>query len=200
MPPADLKAQSLQGLGNLVERVTPWLFDVGSWIFGGLIAFHLVILASLITVGPADTAILISITAFACALPLNVAGVFLLRLVKDMKDIGLEDLTLEAFQRAGFPDIEAYFPPAEQRALLHKRRAGVALRYALAFVLGSSALTLTGLVAALWYMAWWVGVALLGMVILSTVLVTAAFATAQPPPSDAERELQRRLEERGHTK
>jgi hypothetical protein len=197
MPPIDLKAQSLLGLGNLVERITPWLFDVGSWIFGGLIAFHLVILASLITVGPADSAILISITAFACALPLNVAGVFLLRLVKDMKDIGLEDLTLQAFQHASFPDIEAYFPPPEQRALLHKRRAGVALRFALGIVLVSSALTLTGLVAALWYMAWWVGVALLAMVILSTGLVTAALATSQPPVSDAERELKRRLNKRG---
>ena len=30
--------RSLNAIGNLVERLTPWLLDVGSWIFGGMIA------------------------------------------------------------------------------------------------------------------------------------------------------------------
>jgi hypothetical protein len=32
----------VKGLRNLLEKITSWLFAVGSWIFGGLIAFNLV--------------------------------------------------------------------------------------------------------------------------------------------------------------
>jgi hypothetical protein len=83
IPPIDLEEQSKQSmkaLSNLVERITPWLFAFGSWIFGGLIAFNLLVVASLITVGPIHPAILVATAAFACALPLDVAGLFLLRL------------------------------------------------------------------------------------------------------------------------
>ena len=187
----DQFKRSMKGLGNLVDRITPWLFDVGSWIFGGLIAFNLVVISALITVGPVDVAIRTSVTAFACALPLNVAGIFLLRLIKDMKDIGIDDLTLQAFQDAGFPNIEAYFPPPQERAS-HKRRSNLALGYSLGIVALSIALTLTGLVAALWHMAWWIGVALLTMVILTTALVIAVIAHSLPPESEAEKELKRR--------
>ena len=193
--PFDQTNQTMASLGNLIESITPWLFEVGSWIFGGLIAFNLIVMASLITVGPAHTAILISITALGCALPLNVAGIFVLRLVKDMKDIGIEDVTLQAFKDADFPHIEAYFPPARERGSLDRRRSHVALGYALGIVALSLALTLTGLVAALWYMAWWIGVALLAMVVLSTVLVIVALAQSLPPDSKAERELKRRFQE-----
>jgi hypothetical protein len=74
---------SMQGLGNLVERLSPWLFAVGNWICGGLTAFGLVAISALLTVGPVDRAVLISTTAFACSLPLNVSAIFLLRMVKD---------------------------------------------------------------------------------------------------------------------
>ena len=40
----------VKGLRNLLEKITPWLFAVGSWIFGGLIAFNLVAVSSLLTV------------------------------------------------------------------------------------------------------------------------------------------------------
>jgi hypothetical protein len=36
-------SQTLKGFGTLVERITPWLLDLGSWIFGALIAFDLLI-------------------------------------------------------------------------------------------------------------------------------------------------------------
>ena len=29
--------RSLNALANLVESLTPWLLDVGSWVFGGMI-------------------------------------------------------------------------------------------------------------------------------------------------------------------
>jgi hypothetical protein len=182
----------MTGLRNLIERITPWLFEVGSWIFGGLIAFNLVVMSALITVGPVDKAIRISISAFACALPLSVAGIFFLRLIKDMKEVGIEDLTVEAFQEAGFTDIREYFPPPEERESQQKKRANVVLGYSLGIAILSIALTLTGLVAALWHMAWWIGVLLFAMVILSAVLVMVVLGHSLTAESEAERDLRRR--------
>jgi len=78
-PPADAQsAPTFRGLRNLAEKTSPWLTDVGSWIFGGLTAVNLVVISALITVGPVDAAIRTSTAALAAALPLNVAGIILL--------------------------------------------------------------------------------------------------------------------------
>ncbi len=187
--------QSMKALGNLMEAVTPWLFSFGNWIFGGLIAFNLLVMASLITVGPVHPAILVSITAFVCALPLNVIGLFWLRLIQDMKDVAIDDVTLRAFQDAGFPNIEAYFPSAQEKVALHKRRSDVALRYSIGVATLSITFTLVGMVAALWYMAWWISVVFIAVVILSLVLFGAMIARSMPPKSAAEKELERRFAE-----
>jgi len=55
----------------------------------------------------------------------------------------------------------------------------------------SLALTVTGLVAALWHMAWWISAVFLGMIVLCVGLVTIVLAHALPPESDAERALKR---------
>jgi len=183
--------QSMQGLTNLVEKILPTLFEVGNWVLGGLIAFNLVVLGALITVGAIDASILIAATALVCALPLNVAGIFLLRLNKDMKEIGINDLALQAFQEADFPNIEAYFPAAQNSEGLSKRKSSVTLLYSMGIVALSVVLTITGLVAALWHLAWWLGVVLLTMVTLSTVLVIVILAHSMPPESEAEKELKK---------
>ncbi len=187
--PKKQSEQSMQGLANLVEKLTPPLFEVGSWVLGGLIAFNLVIIGALITVGALDTSILISATALVCALPLNVAGIVLLRLIKDMRDIGIDDLALKAFQEADFPNIEAYFPASPDKERLSRRRSNVALSYSLGIISLSLALTIAGLVAAVWHLAWWLGVLLLAMVVLSTVLVIVILAHSLPPESEEEKEL-----------
>ena len=48
----EQSARAFSGIRNLAEKVTPWLIDVGSWIFGGLTAVNLVVISALITVGP----------------------------------------------------------------------------------------------------------------------------------------------------
>jgi hypothetical protein len=194
MPHLDPEKQSepaMKGLANLVEKITPTLFEAGSWVLGGLIAFNLVVIGALITVGAIDTSILISATALVCALPLNVAGIFLLRLMKDMNEIRIDDLALRAFQEADFPNIEAYFPSARDREVLSKRKSNVTLLYSLGIIALSIVLTIIGLVAALWHLAWWLGVILLAMVILSTVLVLVILAHSMPPESEAEKELKK---------
>jgi hypothetical protein len=63
----------MKAVSKVLENIMPWLLDVGSWIFGGLIAFNLLVMASLITVGPVDRSIKISTAGFALALPLIAA-------------------------------------------------------------------------------------------------------------------------------
>src|SRR5215467_4198853 len=84
--------QTMKAFGNYLEAITPWLLEFGNWIFGGLIAFNLVVVASLLTVGPTRLSILVSIAAFACALPLNLTGLFILKLMQNMKDMKLDEL------------------------------------------------------------------------------------------------------------
>jgi hypothetical protein len=184
---ADKKALRL-----LASRTMPLLFEVGNWVFGGLIAVNLVLISALITVGPVDTAILVSITAFGIALPLDVAGISLLRLVKSMDDAGIEDLTLQAYTEAGYPGIEAYRPTGPEREEQQKKRAILAVWYASAIAGLSIVLTATGLVAALWFVAWWIGVVVLCVGLLSPVLVVLLFVHAQPRRPEAEIEQKAR--------
>jgi len=190
-PPAldERSARTFGGLRNLAEQITPWLIDVGSWVFGGLTAVNLVVISALLTVGPIDAAIRTATAALAAALPLNVAGIILLRLIKDVKDIGLDDLTERAFRDAGFPDIDAYFPAPRERESQRARRSRVALLYSLGIATLSMALTLTGVSAALWHMGRWAAFVLDSAVVFSAAIVIAALAHTLPPESDAEKAL-----------
>jgi len=194
----ERSARTFEGLRNLVAKVTPWLIDVGSWIFGGLTAINLVVISALITVGPVATAIKIATAALAAALPLNVAGILLLRLIKDLKEVGIDGLALRAFQDARFPHIDAYFHAPHERAIQHARRSGVALLYSMAIAALSSALTVTGIAAALWHLGQWIALVLVSSVVLSAALVTIAIAQGLPPESDAEKRLKQILAVRMH--
>jgi len=44
--PEDLLKQELKAAAKLVENITPWLVEFGSWLFGGLIAFNLLVMAT----------------------------------------------------------------------------------------------------------------------------------------------------------
>jgi len=179
----------MNALARLVDRITPWLVEVGSWVLGGLLALNLVVISALITVGPVDRAVLIAVTALACALPLDVAGIILLRLIKDVQEIQLDDVTLTAFQEAHFPNIEAYFPAPRARGVVARRRGRITLAYALPIAVLSIALTLTGLVAGLWHMAAWAGEVFIGTVVLCAVLLVIVIAHSLPPESEAEKRL-----------
>jgi len=98
----DTWERTVAGLAKLVERITPWLLDLGNWNFGALIAFNLLVLSALLTVGPVDKAVLIATATLAVALPPDVAGFLLLRLAADMKSVDLEQVATQAFVEAGF--------------------------------------------------------------------------------------------------
>ena len=159
---------------TLLEQMAPWLLDLGNWIFGALIAFSLVIIGAMLTVGPVDRAVLVATAAFALALPLDVAGFFLLKLVVDMKKIDLENVATAAMVEAGFSSEEVgVIDPGESE----QRRTRKALTYSYTLLMVTALLTLVGVTAALWHMAWWIGVAFAVMLLLSLTLVTAALNT-----------------------
>jgi ABC-type multidrug transport system fused ATPase/permease subunit len=186
--------QIMKAFGKLVERITPWLFEFGSWIFGGFIAFTLLVMAPLFTIGPVDPTITVSTAAFAFALPLNVTGLFLLRLGKDLKQVGFEQEFAQAFQDV---DVTVGEQVASHKKLesWRKRRTGFFLAYSLGILALSVLLTLTGMIAVLWYMAWWIGVIFFLMVIISLVIIIIALATSLPPESPEEKERKRRYKE-----
>ncbi len=192
--PQEQNKQNMKAFGKFVERITPWLFEVGSWSFGGLIAFTLLVVASLLTVGPVDPAIMVAMTAFALALPLDVAGLILLRLVQDLKRVGFEEEVVQVFQDVGFTVGEQMASPTALESL-RKRRTGIVLGDSLGILALSGLLTLTGMTAALWHMAWWIGVVFLAMVLISLAMVIVAIITIQPPGSQEEKEYKRRYRE-----
>jgi hypothetical protein len=179
--PTEQAQQTADGLARLLDRTAPWLADVGTWMFGGLIALNLVVVAALITVGPVAGAVLVAVAAFACALPLEVSGMVLLRVSKDVDDIRLESLTLRSFREAHFDNIQAYFPPRRLRAPLRKRRARIVLGYALLLATLSWVLTVVGIEASLWHMAPWVAELSLFAAILGLLVVLLAAVHAMPP-------------------
>ncbi len=179
--------QSMQAYRKLVEKGTPWLFDVGTWVFGGLIAFTLLIMASLITVGPVDLFIKIATASLALALPLDVTGLVLLRLVQDMEPIRFEETVSQTFQEAGLTPDEMQVPSLTSLQAMRIRGTQVTLRYAVYILALSIVLTLAGMVATLWYMAWWIGVAFAAMVVFSVILAVLAMAASQPPVAPEEK-------------
>ena len=108
--PEGVKPLSLEELsrkrdlvyGNMLDQLKPWLLEFGNWIFGGLIAFSLVIVATLLTVGPAHIEVVMAIAIFACALPLDVVGLVSVRLIKDMNAVAIDDLMQQAFSHSSF--------------------------------------------------------------------------------------------------
>ena len=184
--------QSMKALEQLGERFTPWLIEVGSWIFGGLIAFNLLVMGSLMTVGPVDRAIVVSTAAFALALPLNVTGLVLLRLVQDLKQVRFEDEVAHAFEQAGLTLGEEQIPSAEALETMSKSRPRVVLSTSSAILTLSVVLTVTGMTAALWHMAWWIGITFLAMVLIGLVIVTVAFGSSPRPRSATEKAQWRR--------
>jgi MFS family permease len=179
--------QSMQAYSKLLEKGTPWLYDVGSWVFGGLIAFTVLIIGALITIGPVDLAIKVSTAALAFALPLDVTGLVLLRLAQDLKPGQFEQEVSETFQEAGLSPDGVQVPSLTSLQAMRIRGTRIALGAAFGILTVSIILTLAGLGAALWHMTWWIAIAFVAMVALCLLFVTIAMSVAQPPVSAEEK-------------
>jgi hypothetical protein len=184
--------KTVRAFGKFVGQITPWLLEVGSWVFGGLIAFNLIVIAALITVGPVDQAVLIATAAFALSLPLDVTGLVLLRLLQDLKQVSLEEGLAQNFQDFDFTVVTR--TPATLEALREKRTR-VMLGYSLGMLTPSALLTLAGMTATMWHMAWWIGVGFFGMVCISLVIVNRAIVNSRPAESQEGKEARGRYRE-----
>lgn len=183
----------MEGMGKIVDQITPWLLELGSWIFGALIAFNLLILSAILTVGPVDRAVLIGTVAIAIGLPAEVAGFVVLRLAADLKNVGLEEVAATAFQEVGFTvERPEAVPPRAVAA--EKHRARLVLGYSYGLLAAAFLLTFIAVTAILWHMAWWIGSVFIIAAVLSQVVMVRALALGesdriwrapgdeQPPP------------------
>jgi len=173
--------RTITGLGAVLDRITPWLLDLGNWIFGGLIAVNLLILGSLMTIGPVDNAVIVATAALALALPPDVAGFLLLRLAADMKNVDLEQVATTAFVEAGFTT-EGKTGEANSSAAAERKRARAVLSYSYTLLTLTVLLTLVGITAALWHMAWWIAVLFAVMGVISQAAVLGAFRSTGSSP------------------
>ncbi len=190
LTPAELEEQNRQvwrGLEKFIDRTAPSFLGLGVWIFGSLIAFNLLVLASLFTIGPVGGAIKTATAAFALALPLDLVGLAMLRMVQELKGGGVEDELARALQEEGLASEQIPTPEGLQVTLatMRKRRTLVVLRSSAVILAFSFLLTLTGLVATLWYMAWWIAIGFIIMVVLSVLILILVLAGSQPPETTA---------------
>lgn len=196
--PEELNQQITQATWKFFDRISPWLLEVGSWIFGGLIAFNVFVLGPLMTLGPVDSAIMVAITAFALVLPLDVAGLIVLRIARDLSNVDFsadfEAEVRQAMQSIG-PSIgeQAQAAPAPRSLeAMRKKNTRSALVYSSGMLTLSIVLTLAGIIAALWHVAWWIAVAFAVMVVFSLLIVGLAVGSAQQPASAEEKQRMRR--------
>lgn len=183
--------QSMQVFNRLIDNITPWLMEVGVWIFGGLIAFNLLIMGSLVTVGPVDLPIKLSTTAFALALPLNATGLVLLRFVQGLHPGAFEQEVARTFQEFGLTPGDPQIPTVESLKTMRERGTRVTRRFSLNILALSLTLTLAGLMTALWHMRWWISVAFGAMVLICVIIVIVAMVATQPPVSAEEKKRRR---------
>ena len=157
----------------LLENIAPWLLEVGNWIYGGLIASSLVLLGVLLTVGPVDIPVKVATAAFALALPLDITGFLLLRLFADIAKGGIAEAGTKAM-------IEAGFTVEGTSTIASSKLRSVAVRYSYRLLLVAALLTLVGLGAAFWHMAWWITVLFLLAVLAGQAIMSAAVLALGP--------------------
>ena len=177
------------------EKIAPWLNEFGSWIFGGLIAFSILIIQGLILLGgpAADGAVLVSSVAFAAALPLDVAGLMMLRLNTDMKQYSFEEEMISSFQEAGFP-MQGEDVSTAALGERQQQRSTTVLYISLIILVVSGLLTSVGMTAGLWHIAWWIGVVFIVMTLISANIVIFSMIRRDSRQAAATKEARERLD------
>ena len=141
-------------MGQSQQIASNWIYDAGGWIFTGLIAVALIIIISLIAIGRTDPVLFIAALTLAAALPLNLAGMWIARYLKN-RDQALAAVPQSQTQQA-----------AEDEATVHLQTFSAKQRSftntILSSLLGLSVLlTLIGVIFALWHISWAVTVVFL---------------------------------------
>lgn len=168
----DWRATLMAWMEKSQQITARWLYELGGWIFGGLIAAAIMLFPALISLGFADRATLIAGLALAIALPFNLAGLGIIRYYKDLTRAAEETRALltqntrstkadkETLNRLKV-DSEA-FTPAKKKVI--DSAASLALVVSMLF-------TLISIGSALWRVSWAVTLLFLIAGILGLLLV-----------------------------
>ena len=135
------------------QRITAkFLYDLGAWIFGGLLVAALMLLQVLISLGSVDHASVVAGVMIAIALPFNLAGLGIIRYFQHLNQT-VEEARLGLAQNNSL-DAETLdrLTRGSQASPSSKHRA---LDSAVTIALYLSVLfTVIGLASALWHITW----------------------------------------------
>ncbi len=159
----------MQWMEKSQQITARWLYELGGWIFGGLIVAALMILQDLISLGSLDRATVVAGLAIAIALPFNVTGLVIVRYFRDLNQ-AVEEARLALAQ--GASDIDETQPGLAFNAQAFSPAKRRTMDMAVSAALFLSALfTLMGIASALWRISWAVTILFIIAGILGLLLI-----------------------------
>lgn len=148
----DWRKMSQSWMEKSQEITAKWLYDLGGWIFGGLIIAALMLLQDLISLGAVDGAVVVAGLAIAIALPFNLAGLGIIRYFKDLGQ-ATEEARSALAQNSNIDAETLTRLNIDSRALSPRKRKVMDTAVSLALYL-SVFFTVIGLSSALWRISW----------------------------------------------
>jgi hypothetical protein len=167
-PRPDLRATLLSWMEQGQQITARWLYELGGWVFGGLIAAAIMLFPALISLGFADRATLIAGLTLAVALPFDLAGLVIIRYFKDLTQATEEAKALLA--RNPRADDETIRLQINSKAFTPAKRRVMDSAVSLSLVVGML-FTLISIGSALWRVSWVVTLLFLIACILGLLLV-----------------------------
>lgn len=168
-PGPDWRDLSMAWMQKSQEMTAQLLYDLGGWIFGGLIIANLMLLQALISLGFADRAILVAALAVVLALPFNLAGLSVIRYstaltraVEEARHTLAQNGNMDAETLINLTRTSAALPDAKRKAM--DSSVSLALYLSVLF-------TIIGLCSALWHISWAATLLFLVASVLSLLLV-----------------------------
>ncbi|HEY0752508.1 MAG TPA: hypothetical protein VGD98_00900 [Ktedonobacteraceae bacterium] len=152
VPRPDLRQQSMLWMQKSLEITSKLLYDLGNWIFGGLIVANLMLLQALIGLGFADRAILVAGLATVLALPFNLAGLGLIRYFNSLNQAAEE--ARQVLAQNGNLDAGTLIRLTNDSSVFSSgKRQVMDSSVSLALYL-STLFTVVGFASALWHISW----------------------------------------------
>lgn len=148
----DWRQAFQQWMEQSQKIVLKWLYEVGGWIFTGLIAIALMIVQDLISLGPSDRALLIAAFALAAALPLNLTGLWIVRYIKNL-DLAVEEAKQYLAQNKAVDEDTVISLRSDDEAFSAAKKKFTNLVVTIVLAL-SVLFTLIGISSALWHISW----------------------------------------------
>jgi hypothetical protein len=159
----------MQWMEKSQQITARWLYELGGWIFGGLIIVALMILQDLISLGSLDRATVVAGLAIAIALPFNVTGLVIVRYFRDLNQ-AVEEARLALAQNVHAGDETQPGPALASQPFSPAKRRTMDMAVSAALFL-SVLFTLIGIASALWRISWVVTILFIIAGILGLLLI-----------------------------